>query len=345
LDDSKIIKKPGIPYAIDRAQVKHVSGGYSSIQFFSFDQGREKFQGSSVHRVWIDEEPPNDIYNECRMRVLDTNGIIVFTFTPLGGVTELYDSLLQDDSVEKFWLTVDDVSHLDPEALARLYSGMSEAEKQARKYGVATIGTGKVFQFEESEYITEDFEIPRHWRRIGGLDVGLSHPTAAVALAIDDESGCYYIYQEYCKGGAAPRDHCIHLSMWNIEFAMDPTAWNRQIGSQESVAKMYEKERLRVFKAFHDVDPSVAKIRGLICEGRLWIFQSCTQLLKELRTYRTREGADGKQKIIKINDDLVDSFRYSIMASAKASIMGKNTFRSNIKVVEWQPSGDHYSGY
>lgn len=344
IDEASIIKKPGIPYAIDRASIKYESGGFSTAQFFSYKQGREDFQGSTVDIVSFDEEPPEDINNECKMRVMVRSGYIFYAFTPLKGITPLYDNLLQDDHVFKVWITVDDVKHITEESMNRSFEGMSEYEIQARKYGIATQGTGKVFQFDESEYVCEDFEIPKHWRRIGGLDVGLSHPTAGVALAIDDESGCYYIYREHCKSGSSPRQHCAELSMWNMEFAMDPTAWNRQIGSRESVARMYQNEGLRVFKAFHDVDPSITKIRMLISEGRFWVFQSCTNLLKELRTYRTREGADGKQKIVKLNDDVIDSMRYAVMASAKASVGGK-FFKNEVKIVEWQPSGDRYSGY
>jgi phage terminase large subunit-like protein len=344
IDKSLIIMKPGIPHAMDRAQIKHASGGLASIQFFSYKQGMEDFMGSTVTMILFDEEPPADIYGECRMRLMVRGGYMFFTFTPLQGVTELYDGLIQDENAFKTWIAVDEVPHIDQENLERSFLGMSEYDIKARKYGIATVGTGKVFQFEETEYVCEDFEIPRHWRKISGLDVGLSHPTAAVSLAIDDESGCYYIFREYCQSGSSPRQHCTQLSMWNTEFAMDPTAWNRQIGSQASVAKMYQDEGLRVFKAFHDVDPSITKIRMLISEGRFWIFQSLSGLLKELRTYRTREGNDGKQKIIKILDDEIDAMRYAVMASAKASISGKGNIKNDIKVVEWRPSSSSY-GY
>ena len=56
---------------IDQILVKNVFGGISRIGFKSCDQGREKFQGSSLDFVWFDEEPPKDIYEECKMRVLD----------------------------------------------------------------------------------------------------------------------------------------------------------------------------------------------------------------------------------------------------------------------------------
>ena len=68
-------------------------GGVSVIGFKSCDQGREKFQGASLDFVWFDEEPPQDIYEECRMRVLDRAGDIFGTMTPLKGVTFLYDEI------------------------------------------------------------------------------------------------------------------------------------------------------------------------------------------------------------------------------------------------------------
>ncbi|MBQ7603079.1 MAG: terminase family protein [Clostridia bacterium] len=43
---------------IDYILVKNVFGGISKIGFKSCDQGREKFQGTSLDYVWFDEEPP-----------------------------------------------------------------------------------------------------------------------------------------------------------------------------------------------------------------------------------------------------------------------------------------------
>ena len=54
---------------IDYIVIKNVSGLNSKIYFKSADQGREKFQGASLDFVWFDEEPPEDIYYECLMRV------------------------------------------------------------------------------------------------------------------------------------------------------------------------------------------------------------------------------------------------------------------------------------
>ena len=78
---------------IDFIRVKNALGGSSVIGFKSCDQGREKFQGASLDFVWFDEEPPEDIYAECRMRVLDRKGDLFGTMTPLKGLTFVYNEI------------------------------------------------------------------------------------------------------------------------------------------------------------------------------------------------------------------------------------------------------------
>ena len=38
---------------------------------------------------WLDEEPPLDVYGECLIRTATTNGIIMLTFTPLSGMSNV----------------------------------------------------------------------------------------------------------------------------------------------------------------------------------------------------------------------------------------------------------------
>ena len=78
---------------IDQLVIKNVFGTTSTIGFKSCDQGREKFQGTSLDYVWFDEEPPEDIYTECKMRLLDNDGDMFGTMTPLKGLTFVYDQI------------------------------------------------------------------------------------------------------------------------------------------------------------------------------------------------------------------------------------------------------------
>lgn len=80
----------GVPGAFDIVKVKHeITGGWSTLQFRSYDQGRKAFQGTERDVVWLDEEPPRDVYDECLLRTMTTGGIVLSTFTPLNGLSEV----------------------------------------------------------------------------------------------------------------------------------------------------------------------------------------------------------------------------------------------------------------
>lgn len=85
--------KSGVTDAVDTAYIRHTSGGTSSIQFKSYDQGRRTFQGTYRDVVWFDEEPPLPVYVEGLQRTMSTDpnrrpGMTICTFTPLEGMSE-----------------------------------------------------------------------------------------------------------------------------------------------------------------------------------------------------------------------------------------------------------------
>lgn len=82
-------RRRGVPDAVDTLRVKHVSGGVSNLAFKSYDQGREKFQGTAKHGINLDEECESKIYFECLTRLMTTNGLMIATFTPLMGMSEI----------------------------------------------------------------------------------------------------------------------------------------------------------------------------------------------------------------------------------------------------------------
>jgi phage terminase large subunit-like protein len=90
----------GITNCVDTIHVRHASGQLSRLSFLSYDMGRRVFQGFDCDGFWIDEEPPDpaeraeaaaagsgDIYGECLLRTMTTDGVVMATFTPLRGWT------------------------------------------------------------------------------------------------------------------------------------------------------------------------------------------------------------------------------------------------------------------
>ena len=87
--------KHGLADCLELVRVKHREGT-SVLHFKSYDQGRQAFQGTAQHVIWLDEECPAAVYTECLLRTMTTNGIIYLTLTPLEGLTDLALSFLPD---------------------------------------------------------------------------------------------------------------------------------------------------------------------------------------------------------------------------------------------------------
>lgn len=81
---------------IDTISVKHVTGDYSTLQFKSYAAGREKWQGVGLEVVYLDEEPPADIYFEALTRTNETGGIVYMCFTPLLGMSSIVRMFLHE---------------------------------------------------------------------------------------------------------------------------------------------------------------------------------------------------------------------------------------------------------
>lgn len=86
--------------ALDSVVVRHRTGKASSLGFRTYDQGREKWAGETLHGVWFDEEPEIEIYTEGLTRTNATDGISIITFTPMRGLSEVVRIFLSDEQAK-----------------------------------------------------------------------------------------------------------------------------------------------------------------------------------------------------------------------------------------------------
>ena len=84
----KLSWKQGVQDLVDTVKIRHSSGSWSTLGFKSYEQGRGSFEGTAQHVIWLDEECPLDVYGECLMRLMTTDGCLMLTFSPLDGLTE-----------------------------------------------------------------------------------------------------------------------------------------------------------------------------------------------------------------------------------------------------------------
>ncbi len=88
--------KQGIQDLADFMHIEHAGGGISTLGFKSYEQGRGAFEGTEQDLIWLDEEPSLSVYTECLIRTMTTDGLIMLTFTPLEGMSEVVLSFLED---------------------------------------------------------------------------------------------------------------------------------------------------------------------------------------------------------------------------------------------------------
>jgi len=318
----------GVPNGVEIAQIKHVSGGNTTIGFKSYDRGVESFFGTARDVVWLDEECPEDVYGECLLRTMTTGGIMITTFTPKKGLTPLVLSLSRKSRFvesERFieleegidnpsrvvvmagW---DDVPHLDADAKKQILEGTPAMLRDAVAKGIPTFGEGNVYPLGRTDIECDPFEIPKHYRRWYGMDVGWNC-TAAVFFAQDPDSGQIWITDAYKGERSEPIIHAAAIKTkskgW-MAGAVDPGARQRNQQDGTQLMQIYRDLGLQIIPANNNVESGVGAVWELLSTGKLKVFKSLPSWFAEFMTYIYENG-----RIKKTNDHLMDATRYGIM--------------------------------
>lgn len=329
----KSVKKAETP--IGSFRVKHVTGGWSYATFKSYEQGREAYQGKPGINLYLDEEAPLDVYTEAMMRTISPSqygdrGLAILTFTPSKGLSEMVLKYLDGADFTKasgelaksrFLMQVgqDKAYHLTDEDKAAILLTIPEHLREARTKGIPALGSGAIYPFQELDhyedgaltttgYVCEPFDIPAHWPRCYGFDVGAN--TAIVWLAFDRDNEIWYAYSEayFHKESYSTHASAIKSRGKWIRGAIDTSAHQRSQTDGDNLFDLYIGEDLLIQNADKAVDAGIMNLYNLFTQGRLKIFSTLTGTRSELKIYRR----DEKSRIVKINDHRVDALRYGI---------------------------------
>lgn len=311
----------GVPDAYNQIQVRHKSGGVSIATFKSYEQGRKKFQAASLHWLWLDEEPPMDVFSEAITRTNATGGVMYMTFTPWQGMTDVVMSFLDGTSPNRCTInmTIDDAGHMTPEKKAEIIAKYKPYEKEARTKGIPMLGSGRIFPYTD-ESITEAtiplHKIPPEWFKGWGVDFGIDHPFAASLCAIDRDTDCFHVLHTIRVSDQQALQHSVAIK--NVAVRA-PVFWPHDGHKRESdakaIAEKYKNFGLHMWPEHathksggYGVEAGLLEMDGRMTTGRFKVGAHLTDFFDEFHLYHRKDGV-----IVKLRDDIISSVRAAVM--------------------------------
>jgi len=342
----KTERKPGVPNAKSVALIRHVSGGNSSLFFKAYEMGVEKWQGRSVDCIWLDEEPSRDIYSQAVTRTLDRRGMVYMTFTPEQGMTETVASFMNnlqqgqslinatwDDASEKVMSQMGQKGHLNEDVMQQILSSYSPHEREMRRYGRPSIGSGLIFPINEENLMTDPVHIEDHWPRIAAIDFGWDHPTAVVWCAIDRDEDIFYVYDCYRMSKASPSVHAqtIRGRPHFIPIAYPHDGNRRDSMGNPGLADQYRNLGCNLMLDHFTNPPALGENKGgnsieeglmamiqVMENGKFKVFSTLPDWFEEFRMYHRKGG-----KVVALRDDIMSATRYAFQ-SQRFAVSGKD---------------------
>lgn len=237
--------------------------------------------------------------------------------------------------------------HLPADYVQNMLSTYSKERIQRDIMGSFDSFEGQVYsEFRRDVHVIEPFEIPKEWTRVIGADHGYRNPAAWLWGAVDYD-GNIFIYREFYKrewlieeivrgNPKTGEPGVIQLMRGETieQCRMDPSTravrgntglsdWDTYLDHlpKDFPLMMANNEKT----AGIDRVKSYLKINPITKKPRLFIFNTCTNFIDEITSYRygelspNQEGkSNQKEEPVKVNDHLCDSVRYMIMSRPEA---------------------------
>lgn len=236
-------------------------------------------------------------------------------------------------------ITWDDVPHLSAEDKASLWESIPPHQRDARAKGIPALGSGVIYPVSEDVYLVDPFDLPPHWPRAYGMDVGWKR-TAALWGAWDQAQDIIYLYSEHYMSEAPPQVHADAIrgrGSW-IPGAIDPASSGSSQFDGKKLINEYRSLELDLALADNAVEAGLHAVYRRLVSGRLKVFRTLGSFLSEIRLYRRDEAG----KIVKERDHLMDCLRYLVMSGmARATTEAHATHEDHLA-----PQGrDNVTGY
>lgn len=336
----------GISDFVDTVSIRRETGGNGIIRFKTFEMGRAAWQGEPVDVIWGDEDPEDSgddgIYGECQARLTTTSGIIIWTMTPMVGLSHIRKHFKNKaPGTAEILMTIDDAAvsrggHIPDEKIPGIVARYGK-KASTRAYGADMLGQGSVFEVEEDviKYMRDWATFPPYWPWLWALDFRHSgtessggHPFAAVLGAWDRDNDVIYLVEAIRMYGLAG-NHVARIKEHPMRLA--PVAWPHDGGkgagilTGETIAATYQKLGLNMrptHATFKDggfsFENGITEMEDRLGSKRLRVASHLAEWFDEYLGYHRVNGL-----VHKIDDDLLSATRVLCMDIRNAKVVDK----------------------
>jgi phage terminase large subunit-like protein len=322
----------GISNFVDTITLVRETGGKALIRGKTFEMGRSAWQVEAVDVIHIDEDPGDfEIPEECQARLTTTNGIIIYSMTPVLGTTPLRKYFKnKSPGTAEILMTIWDAAvskrgHIPDEEIPGL---IARAGRKAatRIFGGDAQGQGAVFETEPAtiKHNLDPAEVPSYWPWLWALDFRHSgqesggHPFAAVLLTWDRDNDVVYVMDAFRMFGMAA-NHVARIKENPMRDA--PVAWPHDGGTgagvmtNDTIATTYEKAGLSMRSTHatfpdggYNFEAGIQIMEERFTAKRLRVAAHLFEWFDEYGGYHRVNG-----KVNKVDDDLMSATRVGIM--------------------------------
>jgi len=311
-------------YTLNRSTYTLTFKNKSTLLFRSVDSSAlQKLRGLTVAFVWIDEfaYASEDAYNVLlgRLRQKGYPHHVFLTSTPKSG--SFYNKKLSE-GVDPTKITVitgttADNRFVEPEYLESLKERYGEHSQFYRQECLGELVSDDGVIFKKLNICSAtDLHVVRRWYAV---DPGFTHPTGIVEIT--DTGNILYITREFRQSHITDVDIINVLNEWNVGTSpiyVDSAA--------PMVIEALKRAGLNASKAQKQVLDGLQTVNNLFETEKLFIFDTCQQLIDELHTYIWISENVPKS----VTDDLTDAMRYAVYTDARGKQSVPTRFK-NIK--------------
>lgn len=300
----------------------------STIEIKTHQQEVDSFAGVPRHWIWYDEECPQAIFNECRLRLIDYNGVWFMTMTPVAGQEWIFDRFIvtANKNVDMFEVDITDNPHLSKAALASLEEDLTDDEKATRQRGVYVPKGGLILkEFDYDRHVIRPVaEVPKKWEVYMSVDHGYNNPTSILWHALS-RRGEVVTFLEHYQAHWTIAQHAARIKQleqqWRIKPVLrvcDPQMCEKTGESGASPLDNYRQFGINLVKAKRDVAGRIDKMNEYLKYDMWHITEDCLSTIKEARGYafkahmspRIADRSNKREEPNKKNDHSMDSSGY-----------------------------------